>query len=218
MHLFDKASFSSKTFQLKVNIEPGQHNVAQVSLHNRILCIESLEWKYSVDPQDKRTRESGYGWPKQALQITIDGCCEAATSSPQTFKPPVVKRDTLEVMVNNPSSLPVTLVIDVSGILATPADNSSLSDQELQGYCLLDDNARGLLALQGAAEAGRSLRCANNNEQLALEQQDSLKALTYERPSTELRSLLIGDLMQASVDISDVMALTNYLLDQGWTR
>lgn len=216
MHLFDKATFSNKTFQLKVHVEPGQHNVAQVSLHNRILCIESLDWKYSVDPHDKRARESSYGWPKQALQVTIDDCCSGETSSPLQFKPPVVKRDKLEVVVTNPSSLPVTLVINVSGVLATLQNQQELSDQEMQGYCLLDDNARGLLALQSASDVGRSLG-HSVAEAPALEQEE-IKALTYERPTNELKSLLIGDLMQSNVKIEDIMALADHLLSQGWTR
>lgn len=218
MHLFDKATFSSKSFELKVNVEPGQHNVAQVSLHHRVLCIESLEWRYSIDPHDKRSQESNYGWPKQPLQVTIDGCCSNETSSPQSFKPPIVKRDRVEVKVYNPSALPVTLAITVTGTLATPGENYHVSDQELQGYCMLDDNARGMLALQAASDSLHSLGSAEAQTQALPLPQEEPKALAYERPTNELKSLMIGDLMQSKIDIKDVIALTDYLLDKGWSR
>ena len=214
MGLLERASIAKKTFILKVHVEPGQQNVAQVQLDDKLFCVKTLEWRYSVDPEDKRTLEGGYGWPKQPLAVSIQGCCENETSSPLEFSPPIVKRSQLEVIVANPSAVPVSLNLTVQGFLAIPNNGAELSDSEITGYCMLDDNARGMLALQSAS----SLALEASKAMPELAAQDELKALTQERNPSELKSLLIGDLVQSKVSVDDLMKLADFLIQQGWSR
>lgn len=212
MSLLNRGSVSRKTFNLQILVEPGQQNVAQVQLDSNVLCIEELEWCYSVDSNDRRTLKGGYGWPKHPLAISIDNCCSDETSSPVVLSPPVLKRAKVEVAVSNPSAVPVTLNLKVKGQLAIGAE---LSDEEIIGYCMLDDNARGMLALQNAANYRLGASSAPTAPELT---QTDLKALSVERDPNELRSLLIGDIVQSEVKVEQMIKLAEYLIQQGWSK
>jgi hypothetical protein len=179
------------------------------------------------------------------MRISINNAVTQQTASPVILSPPAILTPKIEVNIHNPSSLRVTIHLTISGELAVPIEGSAaLSEKEVLGYSLLDDSQKGMLALQEAAmdrldERFRQLGIDSGlrDQMLAGQISDVMKLpgespqmepyaleTAPKKPLDELKSLLVGDLVQyklssnSEISLEELQALADYLLDKDWIK
>lgn len=222
-NLFSRANFEDTTLQLTCTAKPGQSSKAFSSfLPNQVFCVQEVSWKYSVETAG----DDPYGWPKFPVKVTILGITENRVETPVKVSPPKLLTDSLQVEIQNPASLVVTVHFTIKGILATAKNSGTVSATEILGYALLDNNQRGMLALSGS----------HNSKQLGVEGSAFLQMesqptrLTMKQPlaledEQSLNSLMIGDLVTYSpsqpefaLKLEQIRDLAKYLINKKWSR
>ena len=223
LNLFSRANFEDTTLQLTCTAKPAQSGKAFSSfLPNQVFCVQEVSWKYSVEAGD-----DSYGWPKSPVKVTILGITENRVETPVKVSPPKLLTDSLQVEIQNPASLVVTVHFTIKGILATAKNNGAVSATEILGYALLDNNQRGMLALSGS----------HNSKQLGVEgsaflqmESQHTRALTMKQPlaledEQSLNSLMIGDLVtyqpsqpEFALKLEQIRDLAKYLINKKWSR
>jgi hypothetical protein len=222
LNLFSRANFEDTTLQLTCTAKPGQSGKAFISFSpDQVFCVQEVSWKYSVETAG----DDPYGWPKFPVKVTILGITENRVEAPVKVSPPKLLTDSLQVEIQNPASLVVTVHFTIKGILATSKNNGSVSTTEILGYALLDNNQRGMLALSGA----------HNSRQLGAEgafltESQTHKTLAMKQPlaledEQSLNSLMIGDLVtyqpsqpEFALKLEQIRDLAKYLINKKWAR
>lgn len=211
----EKAIFEEVNFTPAIVVKPGMSETHAISLGEAVFCTKEISWKYSVDGVD-----DGYGWPKQPMQITVADAFSQKTSSPQKFSPPKLLKE-ININIFNPSSIPVTTTLQISGTLVTPTLGEVLpQDQAIISYVSLDASQRGMLAINSQFMQEMRQLGATKAEPKAIAETAEPLALTSSFDEKTLISLLIGDIVSCGndVDLTQIQELATKLVNKGWTR
>lgn len=223
-NILNRAEFQESDIDLAIICIPGKTTNHSYPLPNGAICLKGADWKYEVPGGQEGS------WPKQALQLTIIGAFTNATARNVTLNPPVIIREKIDISINNPSAVQVTLHLKLMGTLIKNIGNAPLTNKEILGYTLLDNNQRGLLALEEAArdrvqEYLKELGVEGNIENRMLTSYPEVKALEDSKVNPEnLQKILLGELVQftignnISIDNNSLNELATYLIDKGWSR
>jgi hypothetical protein len=231
-NILNRASFEDRELNFKVSVDGGCQQNHEIRLEpEQVFCIIEISWKYEV-----KDNTNSYGWPKIPVKVSIPDILSDTTSSPHTFSPARFLRQNYTLVLCNSSDINVVVHFTLKGTLVTPKDGAVISDKEILGYSLLDDNYKGMLALGESVVDGLEAKLGVDlRQQKALPGQlpqtsrqlpgQTTKALTDSEYSKEvLISLLIGDLiilqdgLNSKIDTSELRNLASLLVEKGWRR
>lgn len=216
LSLFSRAEFRSKKFEHRIPVPAHQVETWMWEIPASLaFCLENVTWRYAVNHSDPKTFENGYGWPKTPLKVTIEPLLSAEVSPPDKLQPPKVFTGKVPVVVENPSDIPVTLILKLEGILVAKTGTEDVLESEILGYAMLEPSQRGMLAISQASIENKTVNAFQTSPQNALPANSPTLALP-EISSDECLSLMIGDIVRAKT--TEVEPLAEFLISRGWRR
>lgn len=222
LSLFSRAQFRAKKYEEKIAVSARAIATWNWEIPQGIAyCLEKITWKYAVNHTDPKTTEGGYGWPKFPLKVTLDPILNAEISPPNTLQPPKVFYGKTPVIVENPSDIPVYLLLTLEGTLVSKLGHEEVLESEILGYSMLDPSHRGMLALTQATAERQMLETSATPSLHAFPGSSPMALPNSAPPSSDERlSMMIGDIIRAktSIPAGEVESLAEHLIARGWSR